>query len=51
MSTESSAQKSPLLAGALVDSDIFNSNFAIKVGNNVTLALGADALLIHGRKY
>lgn len=50
MSTQSSAQKSPLLAGTLADSEIFNSNFALKVGGNVTLALGANALLIHGKR-
>lgn len=50
MSTESTAQKSPLLAGTSADSEIFNSNFALKVGSNVTLALGADALLINGRQ-
>lgn len=53
MSTESTAaQKSPLLAGTLAapsDSDIFNSNHALKVEKNATLALGADALLINGR--
>ncbi|CRG85019.1 sphingosine kinase [Talaromyces islandicus] len=54
MSIQSSAtQKSPLMAGTLAvasDSDISYSNLALKVGKNVTLTLGTDALHISDPK-
>lgn len=55
MATDSTAQKPPQLVGTLAgtsDSDFFdsNNNTTLKVGNDVTLTLGADALLIHGMR-
>jgi hypothetical protein len=51
MSAENPSQKSPNIAGMLAsmtDPETFNPNYVLEVGNNITLTLGADALLIQG---